>query len=58
MTKNITVRLPHDLAADAEASARVEGQSLEETVKQSLAATVARRRKDPEFQARVVRIIE
>ena len=58
MTKNITIRLPDDLAADAEALARVEGQSLNETVKQSLAETVAQRRKDPEFKARVARIIE
>jgi predicted transcriptional regulator len=58
MTKNITVRLPDDLAADAEAIARVEGTSLNETVKQALAATVAQRRQDPEFKARVARIIE
>ena len=58
MTKNITVRLPDDLAADVEALARVEGKSLNETVKQSLAETVAQRRKDPEFKARVARIIE
>jgi Arc/MetJ-type ribon-helix-helix transcriptional regulator len=58
MTKNITVRLPDDLAADAEAVARVEGKSLNETVKQSLADTVAQRRKDPEFKSRVARIIE
>ena len=58
MTKNITVRLPDDLAADAEALARVEGKSLNETVKQSLAETVAQRRKDPEFKARVAKIIE
>jgi Arc/MetJ-type ribon-helix-helix transcriptional regulator len=58
MTKNITVRLPDDLAADAEALARVEGKSLNETVRQSLVETVAQRRKDPEFKARVARIIE
>ncbi len=58
MTKNITVRLPDDLAADAEAPSLVEGQSLNETVKQSLTETVAQRRKDPEFKARVARIIE
>jgi len=58
MTKNITVRLPDDLAADAEALARVEGVSLNETVKRSLAATVAQRRTDPEFKARVIKIIE
>ena len=58
MTKNISVRLPDDLAADAEALARGEGKSLNETGKQSLAETVAQRRKDPEFKARVARIIE
>jgi predicted transcriptional regulator len=58
MTKTITVRLSDDLAADAEALARVEGKSLNETVKQSLAEAVAQRRKDPEFKARVARIIE
>jgi Arc/MetJ-type ribon-helix-helix transcriptional regulator len=58
MTKNITVRLPDELAADAEALARVEGKSLNQTVKESLAATVAQRRKDPEFKARVAKIIK
>ena len=58
MTKNITVRLPDELAADAEALARVEGVSLNETVKQSLAEAVERRRKSPEFKARLARIIE
>jgi len=36
MTKNITVRLPDELAADAEALARVDGTSLNETVKKSM----------------------
>jgi predicted transcriptional regulator len=58
VTKNITVRLPDDLAADAEALARVEGTSLNETVEESLAPTVAQRRIDPEIEARVARIIE
>ena len=58
MTKNMTVRLPDDLAADAEALARAEGQSVNETVKQALAEAVERRRKDPEFRARLRRIIE
>ena len=57
MTKNMTVRLPDDLAADAEALARVEGQSVNETVKQALAEAVERRRKDPKFRARLRRII-
>jgi len=58
VTKNITVRLPDELAADAEALARVEGKSLNETVEESLAPTVAQRRSDPEIKARVARIIE
>lgn len=58
MTKDITARLPDDLDADAEALARVEGQSIDETVKQSLAAAVARSRNDPKFNARVAKIIE
>jgi predicted transcriptional regulator len=58
MTKNITVRLPDDLDADAEALARVEGQSIDETVKQSLAAAVEWSRNNPKFKARVAKIIE
>ncbi len=58
MTKNITVRLPDDLAADAETVARVDGISLNETVKRSLLEEVERRRKNPEFKARLTKIIE
>ncbi len=58
MTRNITVRLPDELAADAEALARVEGTSLNETVKQSLIEAVERRRKNPQFKARLAKIIE
>ena len=57
MTKNLTVRLPDDLAADAEALARIEGQSVNETVKQALVESIERRRKDPKFKARVQKII-
>jgi hypothetical protein len=58
MTKNLTVRLPDDLAADAEALARVEGQSLNETVKRSLIEAVERRRNNPKFKARLAKIIK
>jgi predicted transcriptional regulator len=58
MTKNLTVRLDDDLAADTEALARAEGQSLNETIKQALAEAVERRRKDPAFRRRLRRIIE
>ena len=58
MTRNLTVRLDDGLAADAEALARVEGTSLNETVQGALAEAVERRRNDPEFKARVRKIIE
>ena len=58
MSKNLTIRLDQELAADTEAPARAEGKSLNETVKQALKEAVERRRQDPEFKARVRRIIE
>jgi Arc/MetJ family transcription regulator len=58
MTKNLTVRLDEELAADTEALARAEGKSLNETVKLALRDAVEKRRQDPEFRARVRRIIE
>jgi hypothetical protein len=58
MAKNLTVRLDDQLAADAEAIARADGVSLNETVKRALAEAVERRRKDPEFKKRLRRIIE
>ena len=53
MAKNLTVRLPDELAADAEAVARAEGTSLNETIKDALAEAVDRRRKDPAFKTRL-----
>ena len=58
MARNLTVRLDDELAADTEALARAEGKSLNETVKQALREAAERRRKDPEFKAKVRRIIE
>lgn len=58
MSRNFTVRLPDDVATDAEALARAEGQSLNETVKQALIEAVERRRDDPGFKARLTKIIE
>ena len=57
MTKNLTIRLPDDVAADAEAVARVDGTSINETVKRSLIETIERRRNDSEFKYRLTRII-
>jgi hypothetical protein len=56
--KNLTVRLDDDLAADTEALARAEGQSLNETVKIALREAIERRQKDPAFRRRVRQIIE
>ncbi len=58
MPKNLTIRLDDELAADTEALARAEGQSLNETVKTALREAVERRRDDPEFRQRVRRIIK
>lgn len=58
MAKHLSIRLDDELAADTEALARAEGQSLNETVKSALREAVERRRKDPKFKARVQRIIE
>jgi hypothetical protein len=58
MTKNLTVRLDSELAADAEAIARADGTSLNETIKQALSEAVQRRRHDPKFKARLHRILE
>lgn len=58
MAKNLTVRLDEELAADTEALARVEGKSLNETVKEALKEAVERRRQDPEFRARLRGIID
>ncbi len=58
MSKNFSVRLPDDVAADVEALARAEGKSLNETVKSALVEAVERRRNDPEFKSRLKRIIE
>ena len=58
MTKNFTVRLPDEEAADIEALARAEGLSLNETVRRVLVEAVEKRRADPAFKARVRRIIK
>ena len=58
MSKNLTVRLDDELAADTEALARAEGQSLNETVKLALREAVARRQKDPACRRRLRQIID
>ena len=58
MTKHLTIRIPDDVAANAEAISRVDGMSLNETVKQSLVEAIERRRKSPAFKTRLAKIIE
>jgi predicted transcriptional regulator len=58
MTKQTTVRLPEDLAAEAEAVARVQGKSLNGLIVDSLAAEVERVRSDKDFTKRARVLIE
>lgn len=58
MTKQTTVRLPEDLAQEAEAVARVRGSSVNQLVIDSLRAELKRVRADEDFTALARRIIE
>jgi predicted transcriptional regulator len=52
MTKQTTVRLPEELADQAEAVARVQGKSVNALIVDSLAAEVERVRADKDFTKR------
>jgi predicted transcriptional regulator len=58
MTKQTTVRLPDDLADDAEAVARVRGTSLNQLIIDALAAEIDRVRTDDDFTSRATRLLE
>ena len=58
MTKQTTVRLPDDLADDAEAVARVRGSSVNQLIIDSLAAEIERVRADEDFVTRAKRLLE
>ena len=58
MTKQTTVRLPDDLADDAEAVARVRGDSVNQLIIDSLAAEIERVRADDDFTTRAKRLLE
>jgi len=58
MTKQTTVRLPDQLADDAEAVARVRGGSLNQLIIDSLAAEIERVRSDDDFTSRAKRLLE
>jgi len=58
MTKQTTVRLPDDLAEDAEAVARIEGTSVNALIVDALTAEIERVRQDEDFTSRAKRLLE
>ena len=58
MAKQTTVRLPDDLADDAEAVARVRGDSVNQLIIDALAAEIERVRSDDDFTARAKKLLE
>ena len=58
MPKQTTVRLPDELAADAEAVARVRGDSVNQLIIDALAAEIERVRSDEDFTARAKKLLE
>ena len=58
MAKQTTVRLPDDLADEAEAVARVRGTSVNALIVDSLSAEVARAREDEDFVTRARKLLE
>ena len=58
MPKQTTVRLPDDLADEAEAVARVRGESLNQLIIDSLAAEIDRVRRDHDFTSRAKQLLE
>lgn len=58
MAKQTTIRLPDELAHDAEAVARVRGTSVNQLIIDSLAAEIERVRADADFTARARQLID
>jgi len=58
MAKQTTVRLPEDLAEEAEAVARVRGTSVNALIVESLSAEIARVRADKDFTSRADRLLK
>jgi predicted transcriptional regulator len=57
MPKQTTVRLPDELADQAEAVARVKGSSVNALIVESLAAAIERVRADKDFTARARKLL-
>ncbi len=58
MAKQTTVRLPEELADDAEAVARVKGTSVNALIVDALKAEIERVRQDEDFTRRAKRLLE
>jgi len=58
MAKQTTVRLPDELADEAEAVARVKGTSVNQLIIDSLSAEIERVRADDDFTSRAKRLLE
>lgn len=58
MAKQTTVRLPEELAEQAEVVARVKGTSLNSLIVESLSAEIARVRADKDFTSRADRLLK
>ena len=58
MTKQTTVRLPEELADQAEAVARVRGTSMNQLIVESLASEIERVRADKDFTDRAQELLE
>lgn len=58
MARQTTVRLPDDLAQEAEAVARVQGVSMNQLIADSLRAEISRVREDRDFTATARRLLE
>lgn len=58
MTKQTTVRLPDELADQADVVARAQGTSINQLIINALHVEIDRVRKDEEFQSRIKRLVE
>ncbi|MHB1988560.1 MAG: YlcI/YnfO family protein [Acidimicrobiales bacterium] len=58
MTKQTTVRLPQELADEAEAVARVRGTSINAVIVDSLKAEIERVRADKDFTTQAKRLLD
>lgn len=57
-TRTTTIRQDSQQAAELDAVARVDGVSTSEAIRVAIAGHIEQRRRDPDFQARLQRILE